>query len=375
MMVREEEVSLQLSKVRLHKFPALVDYYVWREIFSPFVFGLFFFLLIFMIDLLMSLIDDFISKGVPFYDVVKFFYYAIPAFLVVVIPMAVLFGVIVGVGRLHSGGEITAMVAGGLSHFRIFMPILVFAVGLMIVDFVVADQVAPRSRKKLAALSYAMTMKKPLPKVANNVFMELQGGRVLYVRSYREKEGKMHQVIMFEKRVRDFPIIVEATYAVTVQDWHLFDGNIRFSDEFGRTKLWGTFEEMILPTQAPKKKVSLSKTAKEMTSAQLRRMIKKYRSLRLDTKYFEVEYYNRFAFPFAVLLMSLLAYSMATAGGRSGSSGVGLSILVIMAYYILMTVGKAAAMSGKLSAFAGAWLPNLVIATVAIFLFLKKKYS
>ena len=103
----------------------ILDKYILKEVLSSFFFGVTAFLAIFMVDILMELIDYIISKGIPAEKVLRLFLYALPAVLVLVIPMALLFSVLIGLGRLAGDNEIIAIKAGGIHFYRLVASLVI----------------------------------------------------------------------------------------------------------------------------------------------------------------------------------------------------------------------------------------------------------
>src|ERR1019366_5173977 len=62
-----------------------------------------------------------------FKTVVTLFALAMPPVLFLTIPFGVLVGILIGLGRMASDGEITAMRAAGVSSRKVIAPVLVFA--------------------------------------------------------------------------------------------------------------------------------------------------------------------------------------------------------------------------------------------------------
>ena len=61
-----------------------------------------------------------LQKDIPFLLVMKLLYLEVPKIFVLTIPMAILFGILIGIGRLVSDSEIVTMQASGISTFKIF---------------------------------------------------------------------------------------------------------------------------------------------------------------------------------------------------------------------------------------------------------------
>jgi lipopolysaccharide export LptBFGC system permease protein LptF len=85
-----------------------------------------------------------------------------------------------------------------------------------------------------------------------------------------------------------------------------------------------------------------------------------------------VEWHRRLALPFANIVFGLIAIPLSTRPLWSlRSSGFAVSLGVILLYYLLLTVGEALGKKGGLPPIIALWLPNIVLGSVGIFLFLR----
>jgi len=64
----------------------------------------------------------------------------------------------------------------------------------------------------------------------------------------------------------------------------------------------------------------------------------------------------------------LVGTPLAARSLRGGSSGVGLSLLLMFGYYVVLAVGKALGDGGTVSPLVGAWAPNFLTGLVALWL-------
>src|SRR5215213_10050667 len=108
--------------------PRIIDRYVIREIIPPFLLALLVFTFILIIPFIIALAETMIAKGVPTTTIVHLSVLLLPQALALTIPMALLVGLLVGLGRLSSDREFVVMMACGISPYRLLHPILVFAV-------------------------------------------------------------------------------------------------------------------------------------------------------------------------------------------------------------------------------------------------------
>lgn len=171
-----------------------VDKYVLAEMLEPFLFGMAFFVTIWLIDLMMGLIDLIFAKGVPVSVVFFLFVYSLPPTLVISFPMALLLSNLVAFGRLSSDSEITALKAGGYSFSRIVTSSLLAGVFITFLTFLFNEKLVPKANKKFSHLyRREVVLKRPLPKVAENRFFEAGSGKKFFVRHFDEsKIGRAH---------------------------------------------------------------------------------------------------------------------------------------------------------------------------------------
>jgi len=98
--------------------------YIFREVLSPTLLGLVVYVLVFLMNALFELAELAIKKELPIRTVVELLFYFMPRVLVMTIPMAILLGVLVGVGRMSTDSEVIALRASGISYWKVLAPVL-----------------------------------------------------------------------------------------------------------------------------------------------------------------------------------------------------------------------------------------------------------
>lgn len=356
----------------------IMDRYILREVSGSFFFGVAAFLAIFMVDILMELIDLIISKGVAAEKVLRLFLYALPAVLVLVIPMALLFSVLIGLGRLASDNEIVAMKAGGIQFSRIVMSLVIAGVLLTGISLFINEFMVPTANSLRKQIYREVVLAKPLPKIAENVFFNGGKNRTFFIRRYDPASGDMKHITLYETDYRRYPDIIDArTGSFVGSRWVFRDGILRRYGEFGDEQYAIHFASMSFPSdhQYQEGNYTDSLSPREMSFRQLKRKIDDIRGHNVKVDNLLIELWSKTSLPFACLIFVLIGAPLAVTPSRSGKSiGMGLSIVIIFVYYIIMAMGRALGEGGKLPALVGAWLPNLVIGVIGIVLiWLKRK--
>src|SRR5512139_1984489 len=103
------------------------DRYVIREVIPPFLLSLLVFTFILEVPPVMQQLETLVSKGVSWQIAGRIILLLIPQGLGLTIPMALLTGLLIGLGRLSSDRETVALLACGVSPYRLLRPVLAMA--------------------------------------------------------------------------------------------------------------------------------------------------------------------------------------------------------------------------------------------------------
>lgn len=356
-----------------------IDRYILKELLRPTLFGLMVFGSLWMVNLMIRMADFFVSKGVAVSAVVKIFLYSTPGILVTAAPMASLLGALLAMGRLNGDSEIIAAKGCGISYGRMMVPVFCMGLAMSCTAFVFNDWVVPfANERRELILTNEVILKKPLPRVAKDVFFDGGSFRV-FVRSYDPESEEMQEVTCYQFQKDGFPMVTEAELAkLHPNKWvfrngvtHVYrpDGSLERSVRFASwTYPFRTKHGTYVPQDDDPETCRSHKDPKEMSFLELLKYIRCRRSKGVDTRREEVDLWFKTAFPFANLFLVLVGTPLAARNLRSGGSGVGLSILLMFVYYVLLATGKALGDGGKLTPFLGAWAPNIVMGLVAVWL-------
>lgn len=364
------------------RFVKTIDKYVLKELLEPFLFGMAFFVAIFLIDLMMELVNLIFAKGVPLSVVALFFIYSLPPTLVISFPMAILLANLVGFGRMSSDSEVTALKAGGYSFGRIVMPSIIAGLVITGMTLLFNERLVPVANEKFSRLfRREVTLKRPLPTIAENRFFEAGPGRKFFVRKFNPKNKDMFGVVMYEGQHKGFPRVIESEKA-RIEDGvcYFWNGRVSNIHMTGEDQNYTYFDVMNYPIDTHyvnPDHVPDSKSPRNMSLPELYNHIKEseMRGMpsRLITQHW-IELWSKVSIPFAALVFVLIGAPLGSQTTRSGSGiGVGMSVVIIFIYYLLMGAGKALAKGAFLSPFLGVWFPNFIIGAIGIWLTFKAK--
>ncbi len=123
----------------------LIDRYICRQIFSHALLGLGIFSFVFFVPQLVRLMDLIVRHPASWSTIGILFLSTFPAILSFTLPIGVLVGVLIALGRLSADSELIAMSALGMGRRRLMVPVGILAVGATLLTFVMTLWLGPLS--------------------------------------------------------------------------------------------------------------------------------------------------------------------------------------------------------------------------------------
>lgn len=351
----------------------LLDRYVLRELAAPLLFGLLAFTGLFLSIDLVPLVRMGVDYGAPLEVMVKLVLLRLPEVFMWTLSMAVLLGALLSLSRLSAASEVVAMQAATISFYRIVAPVL--SVGLLVSlgTMALGEWAVPSANHEYRRVVTEDVQGGQLPTVTRNVILkEYERGVMsgfLYAAQYDGKSKTMRDVTIVEM---DGGRPVKTTFArKTVWEgdtWYMEDGVTHLhDDEPGVTINFGAGRQPIAVGYRPEQVMRAQKQPEEMTIGELRDHIAVLRSRGDEGREHVLQLHLKISVPLTSFVFALIAAPLGVQPHRTASSvGFGLSMLVIFAYYVLMTVGTALAQGGHVPPALGAWLQNVVLGAVGI---------
>jgi lipopolysaccharide export LptBFGC system permease protein LptF len=138
---------------------------------------------------------------------------------------------------------------------------------------------------------------------------------------------------------------------------------------FDRYRVRVNLGELLIPRAGTTRRRQME----EMTLPELRQEIRGESHDEKQAAKLRLNYHQRIALPFGALVFCTLAVPLALLAQRAVRyTGFSLSIVVMLLYFVLMQAGSGLAFAGILPASLGAWLPNLVMGAMGVYLTWRK---
>jgi lipopolysaccharide export system permease protein len=358
--------------------------YLVAEILPPFIFGLLTFTLILLIFRIIKMIELVITRGVPLLQIAKLFSLILPTFLEMTVPMAFLLAILLGLGRLSNDQELLAMKASGISPWQILYPIAALAAVISLVTLALTLFGRPAANLALKKELYSIAKTRVTTALKEKVFNDDFPKILIYVEEIVPPGNTAQGVLIVDKRdrVRESIVLGKVARINTDENTNslglrLFDGSVYEREKgkpgFSQTRFNiydFTLDLDELVGQVREKEAG----PKETPLATLIDTIRAKEKLAATATAELMELHQRISFGFVPLVFCLLgvALTLMPRGGRANRSwGFMLCLFWLMAYFALLSLGKALGEKSLLHPMAALWLPNLVVGGTGAFFFRK----
>lgn len=347
--------------------------YVVREYLKIFSLSLSSLILIYIVVLFFQKVDVFIKHQAPFFLIFQYLIFKIPEVIFQwTLPYSVLLSTLLTLGTLSRHNEITAMKAGGVSLYRITIPLFIIAFFISLFSFLGNEYLVPRTNQATRnLLSVKVRKNEPTSYFKNYKIWYHSHHRIFNIQllDSEKKLLKGFTLYQFDENFRCFQRIDAREVRWIDGKWKFFQGAIREFDEGGSVRTT-PFRETIfsLPENWESFQTS-ERHSRDMSYAELRNYIQKIQSSGYDSTRYLVDLYSKLSYPFLNLIMILVGIPFALKTGRSGGTAlsIGISVMIGFLYgvtfYIFLSFGK----SGVLPPFLAAWTPTFLFGLTGIF--------
>jgi len=368
-------------------FFTLMDRYIAAELIMPFVFGVVAFTSIGVsIGVLLDLLRRVTESGLPFGVALQIFLLKLPYFVGFAFPMSMLLSCLMVYGRLSGDSELIALRSCGVSVYRLVAPAIAIGLLVTMVNFAFNEAIIPTANRQAAdVLEQAITKGQPSFTEKNILYQEFRTvrqpngrreellSRTFYAREYDGQQMKGLTILDFSKDGLNQIIASEsAMWNGEQKAWDFFNGTIYLVAPDGSYRNIVRFDQQQLKLpRTPLDIAKNSRDADEMSIAEINDYLKliEQGGNQREIRKMRLRMQQKMALPFACLAFGLVGATMGVRPQRtSRAAGFGLSLIIIVSYYLLIIVGQGLYQFGAINAFLAGWLPTLVALGAGLFL-------
>lgn len=325
-----------------------LDRYVIRETIPPFLLSLLVFTFVLEIPPIMRDLEQLVAKGVSWSAAARILMTLIPQGLGLTIPMALLTGLLIALGRLSGDREAVALLACGVSPYRLLRPIMLMSLLAAGGTLYVMVEAIPNANQTYREITWELISKKVENDIRPRVFFEDFPGWVLYARDQPDSGGGWKDVIVADTRKPNATVLFFASRGQVVLDREkrrvelvLSDGVQYSTVERGAFDTQQFTKDLILSLDPDTvfSRAELPRGITEKTMGELEQTIGE--KLRYEfplSPHPEIMAWNlKFSVPVACLVFGIIGLALGLTVAREGKlAGFVVAIGVIFAYYTLM---------------------------------------
>lgn len=282
--------------------------------------------------------------------------------LTILIPVGLLLGVVLALGRMYHDSEMAAALACGVGPASIYRPVALLAVLVAAALAWLTLSLSPDATADTLSLRSAAARAGRFAAIAPGKFRTFGGTAVVYAEDVNP-DGTLGNVfvehnrgtrveVALAQRARHSVTADGLTHTITLYDGERFEG-VPGSPQFRIVR----FAEHLIPIQVPVpadviRNIEAQPTAELLGSSDPEK---------------RAELHWRIALPTMCLILTMLAVPLSRLRPRQGRySRVWLAVVVYFVYSNLISTGKVWLAHGTTAGFLGLWWTHVVIALLAL---------
>ncbi len=354
----------------------ILDRYLVREIVPPMLVALVGLTFVLMMPPILVNAEKLIAKGVSWTIVLRVLLTLVPQALGVTIPMALLYGILFGLGRLSADREFVALQACGVSVFRVCRPIALLAVlacAATAYNMIVA---LPDANQTFREITYNIVASGAESDIKPRVFFTSFPNRVLYVRDIQPATGwrdafladatqPEHTTVFVAKSGRLSLDREKRTVELVLENGTQHTTSRDQPEQYDANAFESTVIKIDPETIFPR--TQIVKGDNEKTIAELRRTIADNGAHNAPSNSQLYTIQQKFSLPVACLVLALIGVALGASNSKDGKlASFALGTGVVFVYYIILYSARAGAFAGRLPASFAPWLVNVVLGVAGV---------
>ncbi|WP_167619763.1 LptF/LptG family permease [Maribellus sediminis] len=348
-----------------------IDFYISKKYLGTFFYAISLILSIAIVFDISENLDEFISKDIPTRDIVIDYYMNfIPYFGNLFSPLFTFIAVIYFTSKMAYNTEIIAILSSGVSYSRLMRPYMVSATIITLLSFFLGNFIIPPANNTMINFKEKY-IKSRTTGTERNVHRQIEPGVYIYLQSFTENNiGYRFTLERFDG--------AKLTEKLTAQ-------NIRWDEETGKwiiNSYWkriihDDYEELengyrmdTTLNMSPKDFKVLKDEMETYKTPELIKEIELMKMRGVNYVEWEIEKHKRMANPFSTFILTIIGVSLASRKVKGGLGfHLGLGLLLAFSYILFMQISTVFAISGSTPPFVAVWIPNLMYAVIAVFLY------
>mgnify|MGYP001180193340 FL=1 len=359
-----------------------IDIYILNQFLNLLLISILGFIILFVLVDYVENIDKFIDSKIPINSIINYYFYSIPWFISIGLPMSMLVSTIFTIGLLLKRNELTAMKAAGVSLYRIATPIVILSIIISISGFYFDNFLVTYGNKKCKEIETKFAMKSRNSTFSlkkKNIFLSKANQSQIAIDKYSAKTNIASGVAIQYMKNGKLNKRIDAhkmTWDNKLKKWVLNAYAIRiFNNQGFENKVFISRNDTIIETgYIPDDLAKEAIAPQEKNYADLKVFIKELNQSGIETTRWEVNLHAKLAFSFINMIVVLFAIPLvAFRPSTELAFGAGISVFLIFAYYAFIRFGVTLGYKDILNPLLSAWFGNIIFSSGGLILMILAK--
>ncbi len=317
-------------------------------------------------------IDDFIKAGASKGVMIAYFAFKIPAIASQMLPPATLTSVIILFSLMKRSNEMVALKASGINTWQVAQPLVLLSAFLSLLLFLFSETVVPFASSRCNEI-WRIEVRKEHPGQfhgQNHIWYKGKNG-IYFIRQFENERMMMVDptFYFFDDQFKITKRIDARSGVYKDGVWQMQNGIVQNREEDGGYDLEKFKEKEIRLDENPKDFVREKIEPEEMGYVQLQRFAERLESEGYDATRYFVELNIKIAFPFIVLIMTLIGVPVALwKKGMGTPVAVTIGISLCFGYLLILGLSRTLGFAGVLPPVFSAWLANSIFLFLGVYL-------
>jgi len=352
--------------------PKILDLYIAKKFIVTVIYMMVITTVISIIFDISEKMGDFLNKHIPMH-VIVFDYYVnfVPNIINLLSPIIIFLSALYFTSRLANNTEILSILSSGISYYRILRPYVAVAILLALIDVGMKNYIIPLSYARQVNFETGYIDSK-FNYTEHNIHRQLDKNSFFYAESVDYWGNKVYQFAL--ERFNNGGLVYklmgdEAIYNKKTGQWNVMRYYARTINGLHETIKSGDSIQLKIPLTIEDFSHKL-KSMPSMTTPELNSFIESEKAKgEENVSFYLVEKFKRFAMPVDIIVLVLIAVSLAT---RKVRGGLGMhllwGILIALSQVMFVRFSTTFATNSDFPPQLGVFLPTVVYGFVAFLL-------
>jgi LPS export ABC transporter permease LptG len=315
--------------------------------------------------------DLLFTQHIPFQTVAMINLLDAPATIVLSLPVASLFGVMLAIGQLGRSSEITAMRCGGISLKRIMIPVLALSVVLSAITYLIDEEVVQLASQKAYELKSSLEGEEAV-NIKQNVFFRNDQGLIIYAATFDTSTRMLGRVMVYEHEGDWTRVTISFSGRFDDDELVLTNGRTFLYDENGEMRGREAVAEFRRPFPESLQEVhEEQRDASTLAGGEIAEQISRLQEAGMNSIAYRTDLQFKYSTPVACFIFSFVGFIFSVFSPRKETFvGMLYAIILVLIYYVLISIFKSLGKQGIIPyPFISAWSTNVIFLIFGIYIF------